>query len=74
MTDHDHPVARRRAPDPLTLLSGLAALVVAGYGVTGTAVGSVVDLRWVLAVLAVLAGSSFILMSLRNSRATSDDY
>lgn len=73
MADHDHPDPRRRGPDPLALLCGLAALVVAGYGFTGPAIGSVVDLRWVLAMVAVLAGLSFILMSLRNSRAPSGE-
>ncbi|MBW0103530.1 hypothetical protein [Pseudonocardia sp. KRD291] len=63
----------RRAPDPLALLFGLLALVVAGYGFTGLAPGSGVDLRWILAVVAVVTGSSFILMSLRNSRTTPDD-
>lgn len=74
MTDHDRPRPRRRGPDPLALLSGLAALVVAGYGFAGPAVGSVPDLRWVLALVAVVAGLSFILMSFRNPRPTSDEY
>lgn len=63
----------RRAPDPLALLCGLAALLVAGAGYAGVAPWSVVDLRWFLALAAVLAGVSFIVMSVRNSRATPDD-
>lgn len=75
MADDDRSVGprTRRAPDPLALLCGLLALVVAGYGFSGLAPGSGVDLRWVLAGVAVLAGLSFIVMSLRNSRAASDE-
>lgn len=72
MAEQERPL-RRRAPDPLALLCGLAALVMAGYGFAGTAPGSGLDLRWALAVVAVVAGVSFILMSLRNSRSTPDD-
>ncbi|RZT88312.1 hypothetical protein EV383_5251 [Pseudonocardia sediminis] len=66
----------RGAPDPVALICGLLALVVAGYGYSGLTPGTGVDLRWGLAVVAVLAGVSFIVMSLRgsgNSRTTSDD-
>ncbi|MDN5915923.1 MAG: hypothetical protein L0I76_12560 [Pseudonocardia sp.] len=75
MADDDRALRTRarRTPDLLALLCGLLALVVAGYGFTGMGPVSGVDLRWVLAVVAVLAGLSFIVMSLRNSRTTSDD-
>lgn len=74
MTEQDRPAPRRRrAPDPLALLCGLAALAVAGSGFTGMTVGSFLDVRWLLALAAVLAGVSFIVMSLRNSRTTSDE-
>lgn len=72
MAEHERP-RRRRAPDPVALLCGLAALVMAGYGYAGVAPGTGLDLRWALAGVAVVAGLSFILMSLRNSRTSPDD-
>ena len=75
MAEHGRPVRarRRRGPDPAALLCGLVAVVMAGYGFAGTAPGHGLDPRWALAVVAVVAGVSFILMSLRNSRDGSDD-
>ena len=64
---------RRRVPDPLALIGGLLALGVAAWGVTGIDPGSGVDIRWVLALVAVGAGAIFLLAGLRNSRRRSDD-
>lgn len=57
----------------MALIGGLLALGVAASGVTGIDPGSGVDLRWVLALVAVLAGAIFLLAGLRNSRRGSDD-
>ncbi|MEJ8280293.1 hypothetical protein [Pseudonocardia spirodelae] len=62
-----------RRPDPFALVAGVLSLLVAACGVTGTAPWEVVDLRWVLAGVAVVAGIAFLVASVRNSRATSDD-
>ncbi len=61
-------------PDPVALIGGLLALGVAGWGISGIDPGSGVDIRWVLALVAVGAGAIFLLAGLRNSRRGSDDY
>ncbi|ANY07468.1 hypothetical protein [Pseudonocardia sp. HH130630-07] len=64
----------RRRPDPLALVAGLIALVIAVAGLTGVGPWEYVDLRWLLAGVAVVVGIVFLVASLRNSRGTSDDY
>lgn len=59
--------------DPLAMVVGVLALLVAGFGITGTSRVGVVDLRWVLAGAAVVGGLALLVAGLRNSRATSDD-
>lgn len=59
--------------DPFALVAGILSLLVAVCGVLGTAPWEVVDLRWMLAGTAVVAGIAFLMASVRNSRATSDD-
>ena len=63
----------RRAPDPIALLIGIAALVVAGAGMAGLTPGAVLDVRWLVAGAAVLAGALFLFASLRNSRGPSGE-
>ena len=65
---------RKRRPDMIALVAGVLSLLVATAGITGTGPWEVVDLRWLLAGTAVVAGIAFLVASLRNSRATSDDY
>lgn len=69
MTEHQPPpdgstavATRRRGPDLFTLAAGLAALGVAGSALFG------LDLRWVLAILAMLAGLLLVIGSLRPHR------
>ncbi|MFP5019881.1 hypothetical protein [Pseudonocardia phyllosphaerae] len=64
---------RLRNTDPVALVAGLFALVGGGFGVAGTSPAELLDLRWVLAAAAVLAGLAILVAGLRNSRATSDD-
>jgi len=65
----DHIPARRRAPDPLTLLAGLAALLVSVTALVGSSAWlPSTDLRWVLAVGAVTIGVLLLLASLRPRR------
>lgn len=62
--------AQRSGFDPITMLGGLAALVLAGYalsdGFGGVAVFS--DPRWLLAGGAVLVGVVMLVSTLRPSR------
>ena len=55
--------ARRPGPDPLALVAGLAAILVAILALTGTIVS--VDPRWVLALGAVGVGLGVLLATLR---------
>jgi hypothetical protein len=55
--------ARRTGPDPLALVAGLTAIVVAVLALTGTLVS--VDPRWVLALGAVGVGLAVLLVTLR---------
>lgn len=65
----EHSPARRRAPDPLTLLAGLAALLVSLTALVGnTAWLPSMDLRWVLAGGAATIGVLLLLASLRPRR------
>ncbi len=57
----------------MALIGGLVALGVAATGITGVAPGWNVDPRWVLALVAVVAGAIFLIASLRNSRRGSDE-
>ncbi|ALE72247.1 MULTISPECIES: hypothetical protein [unclassified Pseudonocardia] len=63
----------RRRPDVVALVAGILALLVAVSGLTGVGPWEFVDLRWLLAGTAVVAGIAFLVASLRNSRAPSDD-
>jgi uncharacterized membrane protein HdeD (DUF308 family) len=64
----------RRRPDVIALVAGVVSLLVAVCGLTGVGPWEYVDLRWLLAGTAVVAGIAFLVASLRNSRAASDDY
>jgi hypothetical protein len=55
--------ARRPGPDPLALVAGLAAILVAVLALTGTIAS--VDPRWVLALVAVGVGLGVLLATLR---------
>ncbi|MBC3193892.1 hypothetical protein H7X46_22790 [Pseudonocardia sp. C8] len=66
-------VVRKRRPDVLTLVAGLLSLLVAAAGITGTGPWEIVDLRWLLAGTAVVAGIAFLVAGLRNSRGASGD-
>ncbi|MDD7917841.1 hypothetical protein [Actinomycetospora callitridis] len=55
--------ARRPGPDPLGLVAGLAAILVAVLALTGTIAS--VDPRWVLALGAVGIGLGVLLATLR---------
>ncbi len=55
---------RRRMPDLLTLLCGLAALAVAATAIVGTAWLPPVDARWLLAGTAVVIGLALLAGSL----------
>jgi hypothetical protein len=55
--------ARRPGPDPLGLVAGLAAILVAVLALTGTIAS--VDPRWVLALGAVGVGLGVLLATLR---------
>jgi hypothetical protein len=61
----DSSLARRA--DPFALVAGVLSLLVAVCGVLGIAPWEVVDLRWVLAGTAVVAGIAFLMASVRNS-------
>lgn len=61
--DTDGVPARRPGPDPLALVAGLTAIVVAVLALTGTLVS--VDPRWVLALGAVGVGVGVLLVTLR---------
>ena len=63
----------RIRPDPVGLVAGLLSLLVAAAGITGTGPWEVVDIRWLLAGTAVVAGIAFLVASVRNSRAAMDD-
>jgi hypothetical protein len=60
------PVARRRGPDPLALVVGLATLAMAVFAFVGELPDlSGVDPRWVLAGGAALVGLALLVSSLR---------
>lgn len=73
MAERDSTGTRRRRPDLIALVAGVLSLLVAGIGIAGVSPADMVDLRWVLAAVAVLAGILLLVAGLRNSRATSDD-
>ncbi|MEV1291249.1 hypothetical protein [Pseudonocardia sp. NPDC049635] len=64
---------RRTRPDAVALVAGLLSLLVAAAGLTGTGPWEVVDVRWLLAGTAVVAGIAFLVASVRNSRGATDD-
>ncbi|MHA6792786.1 hypothetical protein ACVGVM_04580 [Pseudonocardia bannensis] len=66
--DPDSPTpARRRMPDPVTLLIGLFSLGVAGSALLGRMPdASAFDPRWLFAGAAVLLGVLLLFGSLRN--------
>jgi hypothetical protein len=59
----DETPVRRPGPDPLALVAGLAAILVAVLALTGTIAS--VDPRWVLALVAVGVGLGVLLATLR---------
>lgn len=62
----DAAPAHRSGPDPLALVAGLAALVIAALALTGSLAG--VDPRWVLALGAIGVGCAVLLVTLRRRR------
>jgi hypothetical protein len=66
-TDEPAPPARRRGPDPLALIVGLATLVMAVFAFTGEVPDlSGFDPRWLLAGGAVAVGLVLLVGNLRN--------
>ncbi|MDD7966635.1 hypothetical protein [Actinomycetospora lemnae] len=61
--DEDTAPARRPGPDPLALVAGLTAIVVAVLAVTSTL--ATVDPRWVLVLAAVGVGVSVLWVTVR---------
>jgi fatty acid desaturase len=55
--------ARRSGPDPLALVAGLTAIVIAVLALTGSL--AAVDPRWVLAIAAVGVGCAVLVVTLR---------
>jgi hypothetical protein len=55
--------ARPSGPDPLALVAGLTAIVIAALALTGTL--ATVDPRWVLAIAAVGVGCAVLVVTLR---------
>lgn len=66
-------MVEKRRPDVIVLVAGILSLLVAAAGITGTGPWEIIDIRWLLAGTAVVAGIAFLLASLRNSRAAADD-
>ena len=62
-SDADTAPAGRPGPDPLALVAGLTAVVVAVLALTGAL--AAVDPRWVLALGAVGVGLAVLLVTLR---------
>ncbi|MFP5069703.1 hypothetical protein ACLFMI_08545 [Pseudonocardia nantongensis] len=73
MAERDSTSTGRRRSDLIALVAGVLSLLVAGTGIAGVSPADVVDLRWVLAAVAVLAGILLLVAGLRNSRTGSDD-
>ncbi|WP_298177132.1 hypothetical protein [Saccharomonospora sp.] len=68
MSDHNDPQSRKpqRTTDVVTLLAGIATLLVSTYLLTDADVWlSHVDLRWVLAGAAVAVGLLMLVVSMR---------
>jgi hypothetical protein len=61
--ERDAAPARRTGPDPLALVSGLTAIVIAVLALTGVLAS--VDPRWVLAIAAVGVGCAVLVVTLR---------
>ncbi|MDF3050186.1 MAG: hypothetical protein K0R87_1824 [Pseudonocardia sp.] len=60
------PPARRRGPDPLTLIVGLATLAMAVFAFTGELPGGIgLDPRWLLAGGAAVIGLALLVGSIR---------
>lgn len=64
--DADTSPAPRPGPDPLGLVSGLTAILIAVLALTGAL--SSVDPRWVLVIGAVGVGTAVLWMTLRRRR------
>jgi len=62
-TSADTTPATRTGPDPLALVSGLTAIVIAVLALTGALAS--VDPRWVLVIGAVGVGTAVLWMTLR---------
>jgi hypothetical protein len=62
----DTAPATRPGPDPLGLVAGLTAIVVAVLALTGALAS--VDPRWVLVIAAVGVGTTVLWMTLRRRR------
>ena len=61
--EHGTEPARRSGPDPLALVAGLTAIVIAVLALTGSL--AAVDPRWVLAIAAVGVGCAVLVVTLR---------
>ncbi|HEV2779150.1 MAG TPA: hypothetical protein VGX25_07065 [Actinophytocola sp.] len=70
MAEHDgEREVERRGPDLLTLLAGLATLLVSAYVLTDGALWvPTVDPRWLLAGGALVVGLFLLIASMRGSR------
>ena len=65
-TGVDEPPARRRGPDLLTLIIGLATLAMAVFAFTGELPGGIgLDPRWLLAGGAAVIGLALLVGSIR---------
>ena len=65
-TGVDEPSARRRGPDLLTLIVGLATLAMAVFAFTGELPGGIgLDPRWLLAGGAAVIGLALLVGSIR---------
>lgn len=59
----------RRMPDVLTLIAGVATLLISTYVLTDGAIGiPAIDLRWILAGGALLVGLVLLIASLRGRK------
>jgi hypothetical protein len=68
-TDEPGAVTPSRGPDLLTLAAGLGALGVSGTALLGDVAGLPgLDVRWVLAALALIVGLLLVIGSIRKPR------
>lgn len=63
------PEVRRRGPDLLTLIAGIATLLVSAYVLTDGALWiPSLDPRWAVATVALVVGLFLLMLSLRGRR------